>query len=163
MILVCLLHVLMVSMCLDDNLGFKQQARMWEWNVPFHNVSWLPGSVQAGAAQPSGKPLIPCSPRRCPDSLKFCPREGGWRSVGRELEMYPTSLILKFSFSQQEPPESLLCTVYVRGGGIRAVLRQEGQWDNNSRNQELGSLVPASSLTCLGLRAKVPFHIPEAK
>lgn len=105
----------------------------------------------------------PAPPRRCPDSLKFCPREGGWSSVGRELEMYPTSLILKFSFSQQEPPESLLCTVYVRGGGIRAVLRQEGQWDNNSRGQELGSLVPASSLKCLGLRAKVHFHIPKAK
>lgn len=28
----------MIRICLDDNLGFKCQARMWEWNIPFYNV-----------------------------------------------------------------------------------------------------------------------------
>ena len=36
---VCLLHVLVIRICLDDNLGFKWQTKIWEWNVPFYNVS----------------------------------------------------------------------------------------------------------------------------
>lgn len=34
-----LIAVLVIRICLDDNLGFKWQTKMWEWNVPFYNVS----------------------------------------------------------------------------------------------------------------------------
>ena len=93
-----------------------------------------------------------CQPEVLPQGGRL-----GSSEVG-ELEICSTSWILLFSFSWQELPESLLCTVYVRSRGIKAFLRQKGQCDNISNSQELGSLVPASSLTCFGLRAKVHFH-----
>lgn len=62
-----------------------------------------------------------------------------------------------------------VCVVCVRKrkrergmGGNRVLLRQMGQWDDNdSRSLESWNMVPASSLTCMGLS---PFpHFPKVK
>ena len=117
----------------------------------------------------------PTHHKRCPNSLWFCPWDGGGRlefcrtrtGNGSNFMNIIASLILMFSLHYWELTEGLLCVVHREEGwhsDSKGSPEVGGQWDDSDpRSRGLWSLVPAPLLACMGLRASVQFHIPKAE